>query len=76
MIGALIGALKTALAADVVDENVIEVCPPAAGVVDSFDQPFSALNTQTTTAFVGISADDRKGMLSGIYRDGGSLVLS
>ena len=75
VVGALVGILESAPAADVVDEDGREIGFPALHVLDQPLQGVAAIESQAALALVRIGADDLEAAPLGVLADGVGLVL-
>jgi hypothetical protein len=75
VVGALVGILKPAPAADVVDQDDLEVGLAGLDVLDQLLQRLPAIDAQAALAFVGVGADDLDVAPGGVLADLVALVL-
>lgn len=75
VIGALVGILKPAPSADVVDQNGRKIRPLAFNVCDQLLQRIAAIQTKAAFAGVGVSADDLNTPATGVFANRVTLVL-
>ncbi len=75
VIGAFVGVLEPTPAADVVDQDDLEIGAAPLDVGDEPRQRIAALEPQPALALIGIGADDRDAVIGGVAADGVALVL-
>ena len=71
----LVGVLKPAPSADVVDQDDLEVGPAVLNVGDQALQCLAAVDAQATLSFVGVGLDDLDATTRGVLTDLVALVL-
>ena len=75
VVGALVGVLKPAPAAYVIDEDDLEVGRPRFDILDQLLQRQPAINAQTTLALIGIGPDDFDAAPGGVFPNLVGLIL-
>ncbi|MNE64665.1 hypothetical protein D3C80_1600870 [compost metagenome] len=75
VVGAFIGVLETPPAADVVDEDGLEVGPPGLDIGQQPLERVPALDLQAALALVGVGLDDLEATACGVGRYDVRLVL-
>ena len=75
VVGALVGILKPAPAADVVDQDDLEIGFAQLHVLDQLLQRLPAVDAESALAFVGVGADDLDVAPGGVFENFVTLVL-
>src|SRR5690554_1713298 len=75
VVGAFVGVLKAAPAADIVDKDDIEIGIARLHIVNELLKCLSAVYTQTALAVVRIGPNDLKVAAFRVFSDGVALVL-